>query len=182
MINVEEHLNLARKIAWDYCRYFRDKYSYDEIESTAYVGLIKAANRFDESKEVKFSTYAGLVISNEIKRMARDDKWYFVKRGVSQKILSLNFVIDSENNIEMQDILMDEEDIEKNIVESLVIKNLLELLDRREREIIRLYFYKNMKQSEIAKIINLSQPHVARVIKNSLNKMRKELYKDKFLA
>ena len=58
MIIVEEHLGLARKIAFQFYRNSKSKYSYDEIESTAFLGLIEAANNFDESRGFKFSTYA----------------------------------------------------------------------------------------------------------------------------
>lgn len=49
MINVEEHLGLARKIAFQFYRNSKSKYSYDEIESTAFLGLIEATKNFDES-------------------------------------------------------------------------------------------------------------------------------------
>lgn len=177
MINIEEHLGLARSIASKYYNATKNKYSYDEIESTAYIGLIKAANKFDESKGCKFSTYAMPTIIGEIRNMFRSDKWYFVKRNVPQEMLSLNFVVDSESNVELQEILVGEENTEENIVNLLLVKKLLELLGEREKQVIYLYFYKQKSQSDIAKIVNLSQPHVSRMIINSLNKMKLALGK-----
>lgn len=175
MINVEDNLGLARKIAFQFSRIYKDKYTYDEIESTAFLGLIEAAKNFDESKGFKFSTYAMPVIAGRVKRMYRDDKWYFVKRGVRHNMGSLNFVIDNENNTELQDILEDEVNIEEDVTNKLLLKKLLALLNDRDRNILYLYYFKKLKQREIAEIMHITQVSVYRIIKASLNKMRKEL-------
>ena len=182
MVKTEDHLGLARKLAFEYYRRSKGKYTYDELESTAYMGLIKAANNFDESKGFTFATYAMSTIIGEVKRMFRDDKWYFVKRNVPQKMLSLNFVIDNTNNIEMQETLIDEGNVEENLINSVLVSELFKLLTPREKQVIYLYYYMDLSQSEISKNIGMSQPNVSRTIKNSLKKMRNELYNDKFLA
>lgn len=175
MINVEDHLGLARKVAYQFCRNSKSKYSYDEIESTAFLGLIEAANNFDESKGFKFSTYAIPVITGRIKRMYRDDKWYNIKRGVPHEMGSLNFIIDTEHNKELQDILEDKENIEESVVNKLIVNKLLASLTERDKKIIYLYFYQQLSQPKISKIMNLSQVSVSRIIKASLNKMKEEL-------
>lgn len=175
MVNIEEHLGLAKSIASKYYKAAKSKYSYDEIESTAYIGLIKAANNFDESKRCKFSTYAIPLIKFEIQRMFRDDKWYFVKRGVPQVMLSTNFMIDDTNNVEMQEILEDEESVEDNIVNRITAKMLFDLLNERDKKIVYLYFYKQLSQCQISENTGISQAHVSRIIRNSLKKMKKEL-------
>lgn len=175
MINIEEHLGLARKVSYQFYKNSKNKYSYDEIESTAFLGLIEAAKKFDESRDVKFSTYAIHVITGRVKRMYRDDKWYFVKRGVPQEMLSVNFVINPSNNVEMQEILEDEENVEENVINKLTIKRLFNLLNERDKKIVYLYFYKQLSQSQISIITGLSQPHVSRIILNSLKKMKNEL-------
>lgn len=173
MIKVEDHLGLARKVAYEYYRRSKGKYTYDELESTAYMGLIKAANNFDESKGFKFTTYAMPTIKGEIQRMFREDKWYFVKRNVPQEMLSLNFVIDSENNTEMQETLADEENIEENSINFVLVSELFKLLTPREKQVIYLYYYMNLSQSEISKNMGMSQPNVSRIMTKSLKKMRK---------
>lgn len=175
MINVEDHLGLARKIAFQFSRIYKDKYTYDEIESTAFLGLIEAAKNFDESKGFKFSTYAMPYITGRVKRMYRDDKWYFVKRGVRHDMGSLNFVIDNENNTELQDILEDEVNIEENVINEITVKKLLASLTERDRKIVYLYYFKRLKQIEIAEIMNITNVSVYRIIKKSLEKMKEEL-------
>ena len=175
MINVEDHLGLARKVAYQFCRSSKTKYTYDEVESTAFLGLIEAANNFDESKGFKFSTYAIPVITGRIKRMYRDDKWYNIKRGVPHEIISLNSKISDTENVQIIDSLEDKENIEESIVNHLIVSKLLELLTERDKKIIYLYFYEQLSQSQISKIMNLSQVSVSRIIRASLNKMREEL-------
>ena len=178
MINVEEHLGLARKVAFEYYRKSQGKYTYDELESTAYMGLIRAAKNFDESKGFKFSTYAMPTIKGEIQRMFRDDKWYFIKRGVPQTMLSLNAVIGCEENTEMQDILEDQEDVEENLINSILVSELFEFLTKREKQVMYLYYYMHLSQTEIAKNIECSQAHVSRIITDSLKKMKKAVTLD----
>lgn len=172
MINIEDHLGIARKVAFQHYRYLKDKYTYDEILSVAYEGLIKAANSFDESKGFKFTSYAFPTIVGAVKRMVRDDKWYFIKRGVKNEMLSLNFVIDNDNNIEMQDTLADEENIEEALVNSVLVSELFKLLTKKEKQVMYLYYYNNLSQKEISKCTGMSQSNVSRIMTSALKKMK----------
>lgn len=112
-INIEEHLGLARKIASEFSKNINCKYTYDELESQAFLGLVKAANRFDEERGFKFSSFAVPIIRYEIMKTFRDDKWYFSKRGCPHSIASLNIKIGSEEKQEeIQNLLQDEKDYE----------------------------------------------------------------------
>ena len=48
------------------------------------IGLLKAIDKFDLSYDVKFSTYAGPMISGEIKRFLRDDGMIKVSRSLKE--------------------------------------------------------------------------------------------------
>ncbi len=60
---------------------------YDDLFQAGCLGLVKAVDAFDESRGVKFSTYAVPVILGEIKRLFRDGG--AIKVGRSLKELSL---------------------------------------------------------------------------------------------
>ena len=60
---------------------------YDDLVQAGCIGLIKAVDGFDDSKGVKFSTYAVPCILGEIKRLFRDGG--IIKVGRSLKDLSL---------------------------------------------------------------------------------------------
>jgi RNA polymerase sigma-B factor len=59
-----------------------------------------------------------------------------------------------------------------------VVEPGLKALDERERRILHLRFYEGLTQSQIAVQIGISQMHVSRLIRRSLEKMREELVED----
>ena len=65
---ITEHFALVHSIAG---RFRNRGIEYDELFSAGCVGLVKAGNNFDESRGLKFSTYAVPVIMGEIKHNAR---------------------------------------------------------------------------------------------------------------
>jgi RNA polymerase sigma-B factor len=69
---VERYLPLARQLAR---RYQRPEESIDDLMQVASLGLVKAVDRFDASREVAFSSYAVPTILGEIKRHFRDRTW-----------------------------------------------------------------------------------------------------------
>lgn len=76
------------------CRHFAGKgIEYEELFSAGCLGLAKAVERFDESRGLKFSTYAVPVILGEIKRLFRDGGSVRVSRTLKElavKICRLN--------------------------------------------------------------------------------------------
>src|SRR3954464_11903646 len=69
---VERFLPLARPLAR---RYPRPEEPFDDLFQVACLGLVKAIDRFDLSRDVAFSSYAVPTILGEIKRYFRDRTW-----------------------------------------------------------------------------------------------------------
>jgi RNA polymerase sigma-B factor len=69
---VERYLPLARQLAR---RYQRPDEPLDDLVQVASLGLVKAIDRFDASRQVAFSSYAVPTILGEIKRHFRDRTW-----------------------------------------------------------------------------------------------------------
>jgi RNA polymerase sigma-B factor len=69
---VERYLPLARQLAR---RYQRPDEPLDDLMQVASLGLVKAVDRFDCTREVAFSSYAVPTILGEIKRHFRDKTW-----------------------------------------------------------------------------------------------------------
>lgn len=75
----------------------------DDLFQIGVVGLIKAVDNFDLSHEVRFSTYAVLMIDGEIKRYIRDNNSLRISRSIkdlSYKILTFKEEFMKENNRE----------------------------------------------------------------------------------
>jgi RNA polymerase sigma-B factor len=69
---VERYMPLARSLAR---RYQRPGDPLDDVLQVASLGLVKAIDRFDTSRDIAFSSYAVPTILGEIKRYFRDCTW-----------------------------------------------------------------------------------------------------------
>ncbi|MBR4859289.1 MAG: sigma-70 family RNA polymerase sigma factor [Clostridia bacterium] len=79
---VESNLGLVHSCA----NRFRGRGAeYDDLFQAGCVGLIKAADNFDESRGFSFSTYAVPVILGEIRRIFRDGGTVKVGRAIKEK-------------------------------------------------------------------------------------------------
>ena len=64
---------------------------------------------------------------------------------------------------------------EEGITNNIVVKQLINELDDRDKEIILLRFFKEKTQTEVAKILGISQVQVSRIERKILNKMKTKL-------
>jgi RNA polymerase sigma-B factor len=85
---VERFMPLARSLA---SRYLRRDEPFDDIFQVACLGLLKAIDGFDVSRERAFSSYAVPTIVGEIKRHYRDRTWMVhVPRDLQDLTLSVD--------------------------------------------------------------------------------------------
>lgn len=64
---------------------------------------------------------------------------------------------------------------EENITNKIVVNQLINELEDRDKEIILLRFFKEKTQTEVAKILGISQVQVSRIEKKILNNMKTKL-------
>lgn len=89
---VDRYTPLAMRIAG---RFVRSAHDRDDVRQVALLGLVKAVDRFDPAKGVKFSTFAWATISGELKRYRRDHDWSIhVPRGVQERYLEVAAALD----------------------------------------------------------------------------------------
>lgn len=82
-----------------------------------------------------------------------------------------------ENEIRLLDTMAGDESEEK-IINKVMAENILTSLKPRERQVIVLRYYKGKTQSEIARIIGVSQVQVSRIEKRILENLRKSMCND----
>lgn len=75
-------------------RYKNKGVEYDDLYQLGCVGFAKAINNFDESYNVRFSTYAVPMIAGEIKRFLRDDGSVKVSRSIKGQYYLMQKYID----------------------------------------------------------------------------------------
>jgi RNA polymerase sigma-B factor len=79
---------------------------------------------------------------------------------------------DAETGLVPADAIVGEPDLAHAADTSIELKRSLDLLPDREREIIRLRFYEDLTQTEIASKLGISQMHVSRLLARALGRLR----------
>ncbi len=82
---------------------------------------------------------------------------------------------DEEGGISFIDSLSTGVDEAEQVVSKIAIKEMINNLQDREKELILLRYYKNKTQMEVAKILGVSQVQVSRIEKKILNSMKLKL-------
>ena len=182
------------------CKRFSGKgIEYEELFASGCLGLAKAINNFDESRNLQFSTYAVRVsrtlkeLSLAISRLNNESK---LKNGreltvselaerldtSEEKIidalnstrvpLSLTAEYDSEGNPQL-DVPTD--DIQDEISERLSLEQAVKSLCETDRKIIQLRYYRSKTQTQTAKILSMTQVQISRREKKILTAIRDKM-------
>jgi RNA polymerase sigma-B factor len=85
---------------------------------------------------------------------------------------------DDDDSLDPMETLGEEEPRYEISEEWAVIAPGLRALDDRERKILHLRFFQGLTQSQIAQTVGISQMHVSRLIRRSLEKIRAEIAAD----
>ena len=142
----------------------------DDIISEGMVGLVKAANTFDDGRGIKFGTYASRCITNEM--------LMFIRRMNKQlpHEVSLYVPIDKNANGHVlcyADILSNEDSIPESCIYAAAVDSFMAKQSETDREIMDA-LRQGYKQKEIAEIVGIRQPTVSRRIRKLRLKFRKE--------
>ena len=153
----------------------------EDLISIGTIGLIKGIQTFNTDKNIKLATYASRCIENEIlMHLRRTNK---LKLEVSfDEPLNVDW---DGNELLLSDILGTEEDVIYRDLETEaeigMLRNAMEKLSDREREIIELrYGYnrgneKEMTQKEVADLLGISQSYISRLEKKIMLRLRREI-------
>ncbi len=171
---IEDNLALVGFVV--YKKLAPNNYEKEELISVGIIGLIKAADNYDVSKNSKFSTFAIKCIYNEI-------LMYMNKYNKLINSISLDDVIYVDNiRINYADIIEDESiNLEKDFMDKEIISILLKLLDKlpeKQKKVLKMYCgfdSKPLSQYEISKLIGVSQPEVSRIISRARKKIKKNM-------
>ena len=74
--------------------------------------------------------------------------------------------------ITLKDRIADEKNEEEVLMNRLFLEQLLNELDKRERQLIQLRYFENKTQTQVAKMMGISQVQVSRLEKKILRRMR----------
>lgn len=164
------------------------KYEVKDLVSIGIMGLVKAVDSFDLSKNITFSTYATRCIANEISMYLRS----LNRQKRSGIEISLDSPVDVDKygeNLKIEDILFDETyDIASEYLnQSLhdIVRQLVEELPDKYRELIKLYFgftkEGSIIQPELVKRFHCSQANISRNISDGIILIKRELIRQRII-
>ncbi|MFV2118707.1 SigB/SigF/SigG family RNA polymerase sigma factor [Streptomyces sp. Act-28] len=222
---IELNLSLVRYAA---ARFRNRADQMEDIVQVGTIGLIKAIDRFELSREVEFATFAMPCVIGEIKRFFRDTSWSVhvprrlqelridiaratdrlfqeLDRSPTAAELAADLGIGEDEVIEglvaangytaaSLDVPLDEsgepasatladligeEDRDLRLTEDIqALKPIVDRLDDRDREILRMRFVEEMTQAEIGERLGVSQMHVSRLLARMTARMREGLLRE----
>lgn len=79
------------------------------------------------------------------------------------------------SDLNILDTLKSNKDEANIITNKIVLNKMINSLKKRDKEIILLRYFKDKTQSEVGKILGISQVQVSRIEKKILEKMKREL-------
>lgn len=173
---VEHNLRLVVYIA----KRFENTGIYiEDLVSIGTIGLIKAINTFNPTKNIKLATYASRCIENEI-------LMYIRKHSSERAEISIDEPLNTDwdgNELLLSDILSSDDDRISFEIEQYEerqrVRRAVYGLDAREREIIELRYGLNGKreltQKEVADKLGISQSYISRLEKKIIARLKVEI-------
>lgn len=153
----------------------------EDLISIGTIGLIKAINTFNPTKNIKLATYASRCIENEILMYLRRNNKTKLEVSIDEP---LNVDWDG-NELLLSDILGTEEDtiyrdLENEAERKLLVKA-IGRLSNRERMIVRMRFGlgtldgEEKTQKEVADLLGISQSYISRLEKKIMQRLKREM-------
>ena len=146
----------------------------EDLVSIGTIGLMKAVDTFDATRRARFSTYASRCIENEIRMQFRRDR----KAGQTVS-LQETLEADGDSALTLADVLQDSfcmEDICEKQDDARRVRQLLETLPARERQIILLRYglagQPPLTQLEVAGLLHISRSYISRLETHALDLLR----------
>ena len=151
----------------------------EDLISIGTIGLMKAINTYDTSKNIKLATYSSRCIENEI-------LMYLRRTNKLKSEISIDEPLNQDgdgNELLLSDILGTDTDSISRGLEDEVDKKLLKVaiskLSTREKNIMELRFGfitgNENTQKEVAEMLGISQSYISRLEKKIICKMKKEI-------
>ena len=199
MESIEEIIVNNKNLIYSIANYFDTYNNKEDLFQAGCLGIINAYKNFNDSYNIKFTTYAYPYIVGEMKKLIREDKNIKISRDISRlptnkeiaELLGVNEYIISEainanNPVKSIDesILSDSKEItlheiipdkQNDITTLIALKDELEKLSALEKEVVKERYFNDYTQKKVADNLGMSQVQVSRQEQKVLEKLRKKL-------
>ena len=160
-------------------RYIRDdgkiKVSRSIKELGAKINQIQKEYYLKNGQDIKIEQIA------EILKVTKEDIALAIDANSSAIVTSINEPVyskESSKTLNVEDIIPDTKNQEAMINDKLTVNKLIEELQPQEKQIVMMRYYKGSTQTEVAKILGISQVQVSRIEKRILYSMKQKLQAD----
>lgn len=161
---IETYMPLANKLAFDRKKTLPKFIDVEELQSAAYLGLTEAANRFDESRGISFSTFAYPRIVGAIIDALRQQGWG--KRNCQKYAVSLETTIDE---LELKSVFAVSEEKNANDMFEVICLG----FEEQAVDVLRSYFIEEKSMKEIGKEHQVSESRISQLISNYKRQIHK---------
>jgi RNA polymerase sigma-B factor len=121
----------------------------------------------------RFPTVAELA---EKMGISEEDMLLTMDASAAYSTLSLDAPMGSDgDSVPLGDVIPEQDDALATFVDKEAVMPLIDHLPERDKNILLLRFYGNMTQAEIAAEFDISQMHVSRILRKTLDQLRSEL-------
>jgi RNA polymerase sigma factor (sigma-70 family) len=138
---IEQHMDIARNKSRKWAR-SQDVLSYDELLSTAYMALVKAAQSYDATRGCHFVGYCSICIDNAIRSEMRAP----ILNKQNSSSSDVDLVIEELHGADIEDLI--------------ALRQAVARLPQREKELLQRYMSDNMNQRKLASELGCSQTRV----------------------
>lgn len=162
---VEDNIALAHHVVWNFKSTGVDM-ELDDLRSLAYLGLVKAAIKFDKDRGCAFSTFAVQVMTNEIRLQLRSNRKH------KYVTTSLDAEMVPGEDMVLADIIPDRKDNFEELLFAVNMEQNQRSLNKLERCILRTVMQNpDIGQAEIGSKHGLSQSYISRILKGIKQKV-----------
>lgn len=163
---VVQYVPLANKLAYQKKKSLPKFVDVEDLKSAAYLGLVEAASRFDDTLGIAFSTFAYPRIFGAIHDYLREQGW--IKRGDLTPVLSLDLPSDDGENCVLKDTIEGKRlDDTEECFEVITLN-----LDDQAKAVLRHYFIDEYSMKEVGERFGVSESRISQLIKFYKNKIR----------
>jgi RNA polymerase sigma factor for flagellar operon FliA len=194
-LRVQKHIPLARKIAWQIHGRVRDLLDIDDLIQIGMMAVVEAAQRFQDTGEATFGTYAAIRVKGALVDYLRAS--FTLSRTAVQRrdrIVAAEKSLRNEGNISNDQVAhsakksLDEiyddhsswfTDAGPTPEDALLktelrqrLADMLKRLEKREALVLQLYYVEELNLEEISEILSLTVGRVSQIKKSAIGQIR----------
>ena len=157
---VHSYLNL-------YGKELLNAYEIEDLFSIAVMGICKSIESYNPN-QAKLSTWMGKIVFNQLNDLARYNASNAVRTVYNSEMLECCA------SIEVDPAIIYEDNVEMRLIRKATR---LAKLSPVEKKVISLVVKQGVKQTEVAKSLNVSESYISRVKDKALNKIKRQYLK-----